>query len=584
MELSSISSSIKELTCRAAALGSALGVLQGCQTVLASSRGARLDQASKVAVLQLVMSEVVARLPDEGLQQLEVCQGLLGVAGPHGPDTPRSDAARSGDPRLAGSKGVRLGQAGREVCRLAGVGADRLASARSVSSTATSDIFIPSRRTRHLQAADDVAAAVLAAGGRGCVNDTCDTVCYDEDQQQQQQQLRLEQQHWHRYNEADDSSDDGAAEDDDVITTLSSVLSSRHYTPRRSLSYETRKAALAAARAGPWANAASAPSAPWAGCKPPLPQPPATPAPLTESSGRPPRGPHEGSFEVSVLNSGRVMGPTRYSWPHQQQAKVQPSAQGVLQSAGSGGSGHASSLEALLASVPVSIPRRTVHMSVPLTPSRACSSVMSDFDDSSTMFTATSCLEGWEGRLEAWPEEEPDSESGAAAGISDVTALEQQLALLQQGEGIACGLEAGSISRSSNVSCVTAISQTDEGEEDSGENIGLYGSGGLAAKHEAVTQGTGQITMTTAAASNSTASPPAGYPLQQGSLVSDLRNRTAAAGLGSASSGLTASVESAPIHQLLSDGAAGVHIDLNRITVGELLHALTLAVVQRQQQ
>jgi hypothetical protein len=115
-ELDSITTSAARLSSRAASLGSGLASLQGCMTVLQGSRGGRLAPASKLGVLQLVLGEVVGRLPGERLRELPVCQGLpaldaagqqlCSAAGAGGP------AGAAAEPGSSAGGGVQVSSAG----------------------------------------------------------------------------------------------------------------------------------------------------------------------------------------------------------------------------------------------------------------------------------------------------------------------------------------------------------------------------------------------------------------------------------------------------------------------------------------
>jgi hypothetical protein len=167
-------------------------------TVLQGSRGSRLAPASKLGVLQLVLGEVVARLPGEKLRELEVCRGL-----------PALDTA------------------GQQLCSLAG--ASGAAEGPEASGAESSWAHVGSTQ----------GVVQVSTAGHGV--------------QQLQHQLH-EQVQVCEWTEGEDDevavSDAGEGdEDDDVIATLSTALSSRYYTPRHSLAYESRRASMAAEQA-----------------------------------------------------------------------------------------------------------------------------------------------------------------------------------------------------------------------------------------------------------------------------------------------------------------------------------------------
>lgn len=564
LELSGISSSIKQLTGRAAALGSGLSVLQGCQTVLGSSRGTRLDQGSKVAVLQLVMSEVINKMPDEGLEQLEVCQGLPGLGRPDGD---RLGHSRPGSSRLRRADSIKLGHAGREVCRLAGVGPERLARVNSGNGHGSSNSTnVLSRANASMCASGFVPPAPVHAG-YGVV-ETCDTVCFDDEQEElQQQQLRQEQQHWHRYIDAESSDDECGVDDDvddDVITTLSSVLSSRHYTPRKSLSYETRKAALAVARSGPWANpvASSAPAKPWTDARQQAAGNTAASMAAAAAGAAGQRQRFDGSFEVTLPNSQQPTAPCNQNkmtggslWEQPNDARQLPPVHPSRAAAGA-------SLGSLLAAAPAAPSRRAVNMGAPLRSSRAGSVAYSDVESVYSLMCA-------EGGLPAWPEESAEyvPESFAApAGTAEYGDQQQ----LQQW----CGDDDG---RSSTTSCVTACSEPDE-EQVSG--LGYSSHSRTAPRHEANVQ---QMAYGTAAPSSRTVrGTPAAVHVAEDMSALRGRHRAAPAARQAPAVCLPGVDQSASLHQVLAGAGGRETVDLNTMTVGDLLQALTMAVVRRQ--
>jgi hypothetical protein len=166
-------------------------------TVLQGSRGSRLAPASKLGVLQLVLGEVVGRLPEEQLRELEVCTGL-----------PALDAA------------------GQQLCSLAGTGAAAVGPE-----------------------AWGAGAGRLVDGTQGLVRGSRAGPGAQQLQHQPHEQVQVCE--WTE-DEDDEVAVSEAAQgddDDDVIATLSTALSSRYYTPRHSLAYESRRASMAAEQA-----------------------------------------------------------------------------------------------------------------------------------------------------------------------------------------------------------------------------------------------------------------------------------------------------------------------------------------------
>lgn len=276
-EVTRLHDEISKLQNRAARLGSALATLQGCQAVLASGKAARLSPCSRLAVLQLVLSDVTARLPGEQLQDLEVLEGLpsLDAAGREICDlagarsltasvqpllqasnllaaqqqaacerddqvTPavQQEAAATQAALHAAPAAAAVSAGGMELLPPADSQHTGLQVRTSSSTTATSG--------KHLSAQSGAASgrrrqrgSSLQSAGSGSHHHHHRTGHASSQPQQQQQP-------WYADllppNDDDDS-------DDDIMDSLSSVLSSRYYTPRPSLSYESRKAAAAAAAA-----------------------------------------------------------------------------------------------------------------------------------------------------------------------------------------------------------------------------------------------------------------------------------------------------------------------------------------------
>uniref|UniRef100_A0A383V4M8 Uncharacterized protein n=1 Tax=Tetradesmus obliquus TaxID=3088 RepID=A0A383V4M8_TETOB len=194
-ERDSTAAAAAALSHRASQLGSGLASLQGCLTVLQGSRGGKLTPSSKLGVLQLVLGDVVARLPGEGLAQLELVQGLPGLQQMAGQAA--ADSAASCKPATCSA-------------------ADGLAGWHANSGSAAA------QRRSH----------------------------WHQQQQQQQQHEDDDDDDWTV--EAEDAvliGDGESDEDDAVVATLSTALSSKFYTPRHSLAYESRRGSLAAEQA-----------------------------------------------------------------------------------------------------------------------------------------------------------------------------------------------------------------------------------------------------------------------------------------------------------------------------------------------
>lgn len=215
---------ITQLQSRAQGLGSALATLQGCQAVLGSSRATRLSPCSQLSVLQLVLSDVVARLPAERLQELPVLDGL---------------------PSLCAT--------GLEICQLAAAASGIHASVQPLLSSAVTPVApppavpqLPSIMMEHSVGAAPT-AGLLRPGSALSVVSATSAATWSRPPQQQQQPLQ-EQLPWYSdlKPETEGCGGDDDDDDDTIIESLSSVLSSRHFTPRRSIAYESRKAAAAA--------------------------------------------------------------------------------------------------------------------------------------------------------------------------------------------------------------------------------------------------------------------------------------------------------------------------------------------------
>eukprot|EP00775_Hariotina_reticulata_P004468 gene4468-4724_t len=221
-ELSSTTSNCRHLTGRAAQLGTALARLQGCQKVLGSSKGHELQPWQRLAVVQLVLSDVVCRLPAEQLHQLPVLQGV-----------PVLDAASQ------------------ETCRQSGVGTivGKLVGGYGTQPSTTG----PAQEQQPAPSshAGSVGGAVSAAGP----NLQCLSSRYGVGVDLYSRQCAVDWAHDELAAEGDaeDVLDD---EDDEestaVVEAITTVLSSNFYTPRTSLSLENRRSSGAqpAASAG----------------------------------------------------------------------------------------------------------------------------------------------------------------------------------------------------------------------------------------------------------------------------------------------------------------------------------------------
>lgn len=241
-ELNRLDSSIAELQARASGLGSALATLQGCQAVLGSSKASRLSPGSRLAVLQLVLSDVAARLPYEQLQELEVLEGL-----------PSSDSEAREICALAGAGSIQaavqpLLQAGigpaqvtpQAVSAAPGSSFSPVHAAGVQMSGMQSDVPTGQRREGSMISTASMSTATTSRfrGSR---------YSYSSRPPAPPPPSHSSQQYAPWYADLRQHDDDDDDSDDDIMDSLSSVLSSRHYTPRPSLSYESRKAAAAAA-------------------------------------------------------------------------------------------------------------------------------------------------------------------------------------------------------------------------------------------------------------------------------------------------------------------------------------------------
>lgn len=238
VEINRLDHCIGKLQARAAGLGSALATLQGCQAVLGSSKAMRLKPCSRLAVLQLVLSDVAGRLPEENLQELEVLEGL-----------PSLDAEA------------------REICALAGAGSihasvQPLLQSGMVSAQASPVPAAVSAAHAPLSTAGLQAPSMYVSGlmrqRPGCDAASVSSATTHSRPRPHPYSARphmapastssQQQAPWYA-----DLSAPGDGDDDDdadsIMDSLSSVLSSRHYTPRPSMSYESRKAAATAAAA-----------------------------------------------------------------------------------------------------------------------------------------------------------------------------------------------------------------------------------------------------------------------------------------------------------------------------------------------
>lgn len=181
-ELAASTASGHELCARAAALGGALATLQATQAVLASGKRRVLCGNSRQAVAQLVLADVVARLPGEGLQQLPLLAGL-----------PALDAA------------------GDEVCSVAG------ASQRPAVAAGA-----PNQHTGSRPGAPPYTAGPGAYGGASAASGGRPPLP--------------------RSSAYDDDDDD---DDSIVVDSISAALSAANYTPRRSLAYGEQRRSIA---------------------------------------------------------------------------------------------------------------------------------------------------------------------------------------------------------------------------------------------------------------------------------------------------------------------------------------------------
>lgn len=228
-ELNRVDNHLSQMQGRAVDLGSALATLQGCQAVLGSSKGATLRPCSRLAVLQLVLSDVVARLPAERLQELPVLEGL-----------PSLDTEA------------------REICRLAEASSIQASVQPLLHAGAYPPPAQHQQQPRFDAAAPPTAhsAASHASGalhgglhrqGSGFSRSSDATgTSYSRPSvvaPTQPGSAQQQQQPWYADLKPEGEGDD---DDDDILDSLSSVLSSKQYTPRLSLSYESRKAAAAA--------------------------------------------------------------------------------------------------------------------------------------------------------------------------------------------------------------------------------------------------------------------------------------------------------------------------------------------------
>jgi hypothetical protein len=228
-ELKRLDNHLSQMQGRAADLGSALATLQGCQAVLGSSKGATLRPCSRLAVLQLVLSDVVARLPAERLQELPVLEGL-----------PSLDTEA------------------REICRLA--------EASSIQATVEpllhAGAYPPPAQQQQQPRFDAAPPATVHSGashasgalhgglhrqGSGFSRSSNATgTSYSRPAAvatAQPGSAQQQQQPWYADLKPEGEGED---DDDDILDSISAVLSNKQYTPRMSLSYESRKAAAAA--------------------------------------------------------------------------------------------------------------------------------------------------------------------------------------------------------------------------------------------------------------------------------------------------------------------------------------------------
>lgn len=193
------------------------------------------------------------------------------------------------------------------------------------------------------------------------------------------------------------------------------------------------------------------------------------------------------------------------------------------------------------------------------------------FSDAESVYTVMSQL-GVEGGLPAWPEESEEYglESFTATGAADHDGGQQYH---QQWGG---GDDGG---RSSSTSCVTALSDDEEQQHD---NALDHSNSMNAAMHEAHVQ---QLACGAVAVSGGRGNvvATANYPATGNIGGKRHADPTCAVSSGpKALAGLPSSVESAPLHQVLSSAGGGDMVDLNTMTVGDLLRALTQAVMRRQ--
>jgi len=261
-EVSLLEATTTKLQERAAGLGSALATLQGCQAVLASSKAARLSPGSRLAVLQLVLSDVVARLPGEALQELEVLQGLPSLD-PAGREicvlAGSSSLPASLQPLLQVAQQQQLMQPPTE--QLATTPQQPCATAAAVLVEATSAAAVRPAATPQVQVGphmQDTDAYPDSYRPRQHNSSSSSALLHSTSAPNLQVLQRLQLPHQQLLQERHSEPQGapwyadlhGGAEDseDDILDSLSSVLSSRYYTPRPSLSYESRKAAAVAAR------------------------------------------------------------------------------------------------------------------------------------------------------------------------------------------------------------------------------------------------------------------------------------------------------------------------------------------------
>jgi hypothetical protein len=156
---------------------------------MAGPRAGALGGSRSLAVLQLVLADVTARLPGENLRELDVLRGL-----------PELDAA------------------GDHVCG----GSDGAAAAGGGGAVAAPGHAHGSNQQQQLGATADSGAC--NSGGDGGGDGDCS-----------------------------DSGDGGGGEDADdsgMVAALSSALQASHYTPRRSLAYEARHGTAGSSSAG----------------------------------------------------------------------------------------------------------------------------------------------------------------------------------------------------------------------------------------------------------------------------------------------------------------------------------------------